>query len=292
MAGNPTVAPAFLLDPDGTSRMAAAALWLHCIAISRGPDAFWCYRRRVELDLALPRRAARWAIAAWAALAAASLPAHAQIPPNANEIAAYTGLHAAVVGGSAAEIGRLVRDGADINARDGFGRTPLMVAAYRRDVAVARALIELGANVNALEHQSYDVITIAAVQNDLEMLNLAIASGGNTRALTSPYGGTALIAAAHLGHAEVVEALLAARAPVDHVNNLGWTALIEAVVLGDGGARHQATVQALIEGGASLNLGNRDGATPLSLARAKGYAGIVKMLEQAGAEASAPAKQE
>ena len=242
--------------------------------------------------LALPRKAAQWAIAAWAALAAAGLPAQAQIPPNANEMAGYTGLHAAVVGGSAAEIGRLVRDGADINARDGFGRTPLMVAAYRRDVAVARALIELGANVNALEHQSYDVITIAAVQNDLEMLNLAIASGGNTRALTSPYGGTALIAAAHLGHAEVVEALLAARAPVDHVNNLGWTALIEAVVLGDGGARHQATVQALIKGGASLNLGNRDGATPLSLARAKGYAGIAKILEQAGAEASVPAKQE
>ena len=63
-------------------------------------------------------------------------------------------------------------------------------------------------------------------------------------------------------------------------------------MLGDGGARHQATVQALIKAGANLNLGNRDGATPLSLARAKGYAGIVKMLEQAGAEASAPAKQE
>ena len=122
--------------------------------------------------------------------------------PRRQRDAAYTGLHAAAVGGSAVEIERLVRTGADINARDGFGRTPLMVAAYRRDVAVARALIGLGANVNALEHQSYDVITIAAVQNDLEMLQLAIASGGNTRAITSPYGGTALIAAAHLGHAE------------------------------------------------------------------------------------------
>ena len=75
------------------------------------------------------------------------------------------------------------------------------------------------------------------------MLKLAIASGGNTRAITSPYKGTALIAAAHLGHAEVVEALIAAKAPLDHVNNLGWTALIEAIVLGDGGPRHQATVE-------------------------------------------------
>ena len=99
-------------------------------------------------------------------------PARRKSRRRAAEIAAYAGLHAAAAGGSTAEIERLVRDGADINARDGFGRTPLMVAAYRRDVAVARALIELGANVNALEHQSYDVITIAAVQNDVEMLKL------------------------------------------------------------------------------------------------------------------------
>lgn len=227
-----------------------------------------------------------------AAIATLCLPAGAQTPPSSEEIAAYTDLHAAVVRGSLSEIERTVQDGADIDARDGFGRTPLMVAAYRRDIAVARALIGLGANVNALEYRSYDVITIAAVQNDLEMLKLAIASGGNTRAITSPYGGTALIAAAHLGHVEVVDALIAARAPVDHVNNLGWTALQEAIVLGDGGPRHQATVEALIKGGASLELGNRDGATPLSLARTKGYAGIVRLLEQAGAPSNAPAKQE
>jgi len=231
-------------------------------------------------------------IIAGGVLACACHTAQSQTPPGPDEFTAYTALHAAVVGGSTIEIQRLVRDGADLNARDSFGRTPLMVAAFRRDAAVARALIELGANVNALEHQSYDVMTIAAVQNDLDMLKLAIASGGNARAITSPYGGTALIAAAHLGHVEVVDALIAARAPVDHVNSLGWTALLEAIVLGDGGPRHQATVEALIKGGASLQLGNRDGATPLSLARTKGYAGIVRLLEQAGAPSNAPAKQE
>ena len=46
------------------------------------------------------------------------------------------------------------------------------------------------------------------------------------------YDGTAPIAAAHLGHDGVVRQLIAAGAPLDHVNNLHWTALIESIVAG------------------------------------------------------------
>ena len=70
----------------------------------------------------------------------------------------------------------------------------------------------------------------------------------------------------------MVAALIAGKAPLDHVNNLGWTALIEAIVLGDGGARHQATVRALIDGGANLDLADGQGVRPLTLARQRGYA--------------------
>jgi ankyrin repeat protein len=212
------------------------------------------------------------------------LPAAAQTPPTEQEIATYTGLHAAAASGSTAEVERELQRGADINARDAFGRTPLMVAVYQRDGAIARALIAAGANVNALEHQSYDVVTIAAVLNDVEMLQVAILAGGNPRAITSPYGGTALIAAAHLGHIEAVEALIAARAPLDHVNNLGMTALIEAIVLGDGGPRHQATVQALVRAGANVNLADAQGTTPLALARRRGATAIAEVLERNGAK--------
>ena len=208
----------------------------------------------------------------------------AQLAPTPAEIAAYEGLHAAAASGSVVEIDRLVQSGAAINARDGNGRTPMMVAAFRQDHAAVKALIEAGANVNALDNQSYDVVTIAAVLNDLDTLRAALAGGGNARAITSPYSGTALIAAAHLGHAEVCDMLIKARAPLDHVNNLGWTALIEAIVLGDGGARHQATVEVLIKGGANLNLADGNGRSPLALARQKGYAPIAQMLEQAGAK--------
>jgi ankyrin repeat protein len=147
----------------------------------------------------------------------------------------------------------------------------------------AKTLIAAKADLNLLDAQAYDVITIAAVIDDVDMVKLAIASGGNARAITSPYKGTALIAAAHLGHAEVVAALIAGKAPLDHVNNLGWTALIEAIVLGDGGPRHQATVEALVKGGADVNLPDGQGMRPLGLARARGYAKIAEILQQAGA---------
>src|SRR6266540_2777722 len=134
-----------------------------------------------------------------------------------------------------------------------------------------------------LDAQRYDIITIAAVNNDLDMLNIALEGGGNARAITSPYDGTALIAAAHRGHVEIVRALIAARAPLNHVNNLGLTALLEAIVLGNGGANHTATVRALVEAGADVNIADRQGNTPLQIARRRGYVEMARILENAGA---------
>ena len=207
----------------------------------------------------------------------------AQVPPSEAELRTYAGLHAAAARGDATEIERLVKAGARIDAQDSRSRTPLHVAAFFRRHDAARALLRLGANANALEQQQYDVITIAAVNDDVEMLKIALAAGGNAGAITSPYRGTALIAAAHLGHAEVVRTLIAAKAPLDHVNNLGWTALIESIVLGNGGKSHTDTLEALVKAGANVNLADRNGTTPLQLARGRGYTAMVKILEAAGA---------
>jgi ankyrin repeat protein len=209
--------------------------------------------------------------------------AHAQVPPSAGEIAAYRGLFAAAAKGSVEEIRKLVAAGAKPDARDGYARTPLHVAAYARQREAMRALVAAGADPNALEHDRYDTITIAAVANDLPTLDAALELGTSAKNVTSRYDGTALIAAAHLGHAEVVRRLIRAGAPLDHVNNLGWTALIESIVLGDGGARHVETLKALVEAGANVNLGDRSGASPLALARRRGYGEMVRMLERAGA---------
>jgi ankyrin repeat protein len=123
-------------------------------------------------------------------------------------------------------------------------------------------------------------VTIAAVANDPDLMSLAIALGNKATLTTSPYHGTALIAAAHLGHVEVVRRLIAAGAPLDHVNNLGWTALMEAVILGDGGSNHQQVVRLLLEAGADRSIADRSGVSPLAHARARGYSGIARLLER------------
>jgi ankyrin repeat protein len=206
-----------------------------------------------------------------------------QVPPSASETAAYAGLHAAAAQGDARQIAALLAGGEPADVRDAGGRTPLHVAAHRGHREAMRALAAGGADPNALDRDRYDILTIAAVANDLPTLAAALALGARATNITSPYDGTALIAAAHLGHAAVVRALIRAGAPLDHVNNLGWTALIESIVLGDGGPRHTETLRALVEAGAQVNLPDRSGRTPLALARARGYDGMVRLLEEAGA---------
>ena len=209
-------------------------------------------------------------------------PALAQTPPGPAELQAYRGLHAAAAKGDIGEIEKLVKSGTPIDARDGRARTPLHVAAFMRKPDAARVLMWLGADANALEAQKYDIVTIAAVADDVPMLKAALEGGCKAGNITSPYYGTALIAAAHLGHDEVVRTLIAAKAPLDHVNNLGWTAVIESIVLGDGGKRHVATLKALVDAGANVNLADRSGETPLTLAKRRGFNEMVAMLEKAG----------
>jgi ankyrin repeat protein len=219
-----------------------------------------------------------------AALALGGMPAVAQVPPSAAEAAAYAGLHAAAWRGDVPTIERLAGAGSvALEARDGYGRTPLHVATFARQRGAVQALLKAGANTAAFENGRYDAVTIAAVADDEATLRILLANGASAKLVTSRYDGTALIAAAHLGHDGVVRQLIDAGAPLDHVNNLHWTALIEAIVLGDGGPRHQATLEALLRAGADTQLADRSGQTPLALARARGYDAMVRALAAAGA---------
>lgn len=205
--------------------------------------------------------------------------ANAQTAPSASEIASYTGLHLAAHQGDVNEIRRLVAAGADLDVRDGSLRTPAHLAAFGSHDDVLIELAKAGADMNALESRIYDVLTIAAVADDPEMVSLAMALGNAPNLITSVYDGTALIAAAHLGHHDVVARLVAGGAPLDHINNLAWTALIEAVVLGDGGPDHIKTVKILVEAGADKSIGDRDGVTPLQHAMSRGYTEMIEILK-------------
>ena len=227
------------------------------------------------------------AAAAWLLLSVAlamPLPTAAQVAPSAAEAARYDGLHAAAWHGRVADIDKLIAAGASPDHRDAQGRTPLHVATFQRHGNAILALAKAGADLGALENDRYDAVTIAAVADDEATLALLLSLGASPSLVTSRYDGTALIAAAHLGHAGVVRQLIAAGAPLDHVNNLHWTAVIESIVLGDGGPRHQQTLEALDKAGASVKLADRSGNTPLALARSRGYEDMVRMLESAGAK--------
>ncbi len=204
--------------------------------------------------------------------------AQAQIAPSTSDIAGYDSLHHAAHVGDVETIRQLAAQGADLDVRDRSGRTPAHVAAFASNDEALRVLAEGGADMNALENGVYDVLTIAAVANDPELVALAIELGNRPDLITSVYDGTALIAAAHLGHHEVVRRLIAGGAPLNHVNNLGWTALMEAVVLGDGGPDHVATVRALVLAGADTLITDRGGVTPLQHAEARGYAEIAQII--------------
>src|SRR5688500_16283075 len=180
--------------------------------------------------------------------------------------------------GDISAIQNLLMEGADINGRDAQGRTAIMAATHRNQVEVVRLLIQAGADINIRDNRLDNPFLYAGAEGLLDILKLTIDAGADTK-LTNRFGGTALIPAAERGHVEIVQELLT-RTDVDvnHVNDLGWTALLEAIILSDGGERHQQIVQMLVDHGANINIADNDGITPLEHARARGFREIEQIL--------------
>ena len=151
----------------------------------------------------------------------------------------------------------LVSEGASLEARDAENRTALILATRANLVEIATALINAGADVNAKDSIHDTPFLYAGAEGRNEILKLILATGKANLRDTNRYGGTALIPAAHHGHPETVRLLLNTAIDVDHVNNLGWTALLEAVILGDGGPVYQEIVKLLLEGGANTGIADR-----------------------------------
>ncbi|PWW43357.1 MULTISPECIES: ankyrin repeat domain-containing protein [Paenibacillus] len=181
-------------------------------------------------------------------------------------------------------IEKWIQEGANINAQDQSGRTAVMIATYNNDLASATMLIEAGADVNVQDDMKNNPFLYAGAEGYLDILKLTIEAGADP-AITNRYGGTALIPASEHGYVDVVRELLTQTSVnVDHINQLGWTALLEAIVLNDGNKIQQQTIQLLIDHGADVNLSDRDGVSPLIHAKNKGFKEIEAMLVRAGAK--------
>ncbi len=190
-------------------------------------------------------------------------------------------LHDAAARDDVAVIERLLSDGAELDRRDDSGSTPLLVATRANQVRAARALIDAGADVNAKDAIQDSAYLYAGARGYLDILKMTLAHGADLKS-TNRYGGTALIPAAERGHVETVRTLIEAGVDVDHVNRLDWTALLEAIILGDGGERHQRIVDLLLQAGADPNLADGAGVTPLQHEQSRGYREIEQALLAAG----------
>ncbi|WMX53845.1 ankyrin repeat domain-containing protein [Peribacillus sp. R9-11] len=181
-------------------------------------------------------------------------------------------------------ISRLIEVGADINTQDSEGRTATMIATYNNDVETAKILITAGADVNIQDDMKNNPFLYAGAEGYLEILKLTINAGVDPK-ITNRYGGTALIPASEHGYVNVIKELLTnTDIDINHANNLGWTALMEAIILSNGDEKQQQTVQLLIDHGADVNIADHNNVTPLQHAREKGFKEIEQILTKEGAK--------
>ncbi|MFE5796366.1 ankyrin repeat domain-containing protein [Streptomyces sp. NPDC056503] len=194
--------------------------------------------------------------------------------------AADPALRAAVRNDDADAVREALAGGAGLEHRDEHDRTPLLLAAAGDRVRAAAALVAAGADPNARDDREDTPWLVTGVTGSVPMMRVLLtARPAPDVTLTNRFGGTSLIPAAERGHVDYVRAVLhATDVDVDHVNRLGWTALLEAVILGDGGLAHQEVVELLISAGAAPHLPDHDGVTALGHAERRGFREIAGLL--------------
>lgn len=167
--------------------------------------------------------------------------------------------------------------GADLETRNELQQTPLLVASAADRVEVARLPVRLGADPDAVDHQQDTPWLVTGVTGSVAMLEVLLPAEPDL-SLRNRFGGLSPILAAERGHVEYIRRVVQTDVDLNHVNNLGWTALLEAVILGDGGTRHQQVVQILVDAGVDTSIADRDGVTALQHAQRRGYTEIARIL--------------
>ncbi|AIR61097.1 ankyrin [Cedecea neteri] len=194
-----------------------------------------------------------------------------------------TGFLTAALNGDVSTLKACLAQGVDINASNRQGRTAITLASLKQKYDCVALLIDAGADVNQQDETCFNPFLISCLNNDLKLLRLLLPTKPDLTRLTR-FGGVGITPASEKGHVEIVRELLAhTEINVNHTNFLGWTPLLEAIVLNDGGKKQQEIVSLLLENGANPHMTDKYGKTPLELAEEKGYREIAQLLRDAGA---------
>lgn len=183
--------------------------------------------------------------------------------------------------GDVPTIERLIATGTPIDATDAAKQTALLLAVRNNHLAVATRLIEAGANINAQAANQDTPWLLAGALGRTAMLRAMLPKGPDDK-VRNRFGGNALIPACERAHVDTVAFLVTTPIDVNHVNNLGWTCLLEIVVLGDGGPRHVEVTRLVLAAGANPNIVDKDGVSPLRHARQRNQHEVAALIEAAG----------
>ena len=187
-------------------------------------------------------------------------------------------LQAAEVGDANA-VAIALRAGANIEARDAHDRTALLLAATYDQVPVANVLVAMGASPNALDDRHDTPWLVTGVTGSVAMLEALLPANPDLK-IRNRFGGLSPIPASERGHIDYVRRVVLTGVDLNHVNDLGWTALLEAVILGDGGPNHQEVVQILLAAGADRDIADRAGVSALQHAEQRGQNEVARLLRQ------------
>ena len=177
---------------------------------------------------------------------------------------------------------RLIAAGVSLESANAAGETPLLLAVKYNHLTAAVLLIDAGSNINAQAANKDSPWLLAGALGRTEMLRHMIPKGPDF-SVRNRFGGNALIPACERAHVDAVEVLLTTKIDVNHVNDLGWTCLLEIVILGDGGPRHVKVARLVLAAGADPKIADQDGVSPLTHARRKGQTEIARLIEAAAA---------
>lgn len=178
-------------------------------------------------------------------------------------------------------IERLIAAGVPVDSTDSAKQTPLLLAVRNNHLAAALRLIDAGANINAQAANQDTPWLLAGALGRTAMLRHMLPKGPDFR-IRNRFGGNALIPACERAHVDTVAFLVTTSIDVNHINNLGWTCLLEIVILGDGGPRHVEVTKLVLAAGANPNIADKDGVSPLRHARQRNQHEVASLIEAAG----------